>query len=209
MAGPVHLVGIAGPSGSGKSAVAQALCQRLPGAAGILPVDAYYRDLGALAPADRASVNFDHPEAIDHERLVGDLGRLAGGEAVARPVYRFATHTRAPETARVEPTPFSVVEGILTLHWEAIRRLLHTAVFVDLADEACLARRLARDVAERGRTAEAVRAQYAETVRPMRERYVMPTRRFADLVVSGAAPLDESVGRILAHIGGGRGEAGV
>lgn len=208
MSSQISLVGIAGPSGSGKSAVARRLCERLPGSARIVPMDAYYRDLARLAPTERAQMNFDHPDAIDHERLVADLERLAAGEAVARPVYRFATHTRAPETERVDSAPLLIVEGLLALYWEAVRRLLRAAVFVDLADEVCMGRRLARDVAERGRTAAAVRAQYAETVRPMRERYVMPTRRFADLVLSGAAPLDESVGRILACIGGGRREAG-
>ncbi len=209
MAGPVHVLGVAGPSGSGKTALAQVLCSRLPAPAVVVPMDAYYRDLGALDPAARARVNFDHPDALDRDFLLTHLDQLAAGEAVARPVYEFATHTRSPRTERVGPAAFLIVEGLLALYWEEIRRLLRTAVFVDLADDLCLARRLARDTAERGRPAESVRAQYAETVRPMRERYVMPTRCFADLIVSGAEPLEVSVLRILDHLGAGGRQSGV
>jgi uridine kinase len=196
-----YLIGIAGPSGAGKSALAGHLAARLPGAL-VLPMDAYYRDLGDLAPDARPRVNFDHPEAVDRGLLIAHLERLAAGEAVERPVYRFATHTRAARAETVGPAAHVIVEGLLALHWAEIRRLLALAVFVDLADAACLERRVARDVAERGRSPESVREQYAETVRPMRERYVMPTRRFADLVVSGAAPLEISADRILACLDG-------
>ncbi len=205
MAGPAHVLGIAGPSGSGKTALARVLCSHLPQPAVVVPMDAYYRDLRALDLAARARVNFDHPDALDRDLLLMHLERLAAGESVARPIYEFATHTRAPRTERVGPATFLIVEGLLVLYWEEVRRLLQTAVFVDLEDDLCLARRLARDTAERGRPAESVRAQYAETVRPMREQYVMPTRRFADLVVSGAEPLEASALRILVHLGvGGR-----
>ncbi len=209
MAGPVHVLGIAGPSGSGKTALARLLCRRLPAPALVVPMDAYYRDLGRLEPAARARVNFDHPDALDCDLLLTHLERLVAGEPVARPIYEFATHTRAARTERLEPAAFLIVEGLLALYWEEIRRLLKTAVFVDLADELCLARRLARDTAERGRPADSVRAQYAETVRPMRERYVMPTRRFADLVVSGTEPLEASALRILTHLGAGGRQSGV
>ncbi len=205
MAGSVRVLGIAGPSGAGKTALARVLCSRLPVPALVVPMDAYYRDLGALEPAARTRVNFDHPDALDRDLLLVHLERLAAGKAVARPIYEFATHTRAAWTERIGPAPFLIVEGLLALYWEEVRCLLQTAVFVDLKDDLCLARRLARDAAERGRPADSVRAQYAESVRPMREQYVMPTRRFADLVVSGAEPLETSAIRILAHLGAGGG----
>jgi uridine kinase len=197
-----HLIGVAGPSGAGKSTLARALAARLPRPALVLPMDAYYRDLGHLAPEARIRVNFDHPEALDHALFLRHLGDLAAGNAVDRPVYEFPAHTRARETERIDPVPFIVAEGLLALYWNDVRQLLATAVFVNLDDAACLARRLARDAAERGRSPESVRAQYAETVRPMRQRYVMPTRAFADVVVSGADPVEVSVQAVLAHVGG-------
>ncbi len=200
MASTPYLIGIGGPSGAGKSALAEYLCGRLSGWALVLPMDSYYRDLGDLAPEARLRVNFDHPDAVDHELLLSHLTRLAAGESVGRPIYQFPSHTRAAQAERVEPAPFVIVEGLLALHWAEIRRLLRTAVFVDLPDEVCLQRRLARDTAARGRSVESVLAQYAETVRPMRERYVMPTRTFAHVVVSGADPLPLSADRVLAHV---------
>jgi uridine kinase len=163
-------------------------------------MDAYYRDLAALAPEVRLRVNFDHPDAVDHTLLLAHLTSLAAGEAVERPIYQFPSHTRAARGVRVTPAPLIIVEGLLALYWEEIRRLLRTAVFVSLADAICLERRLARDTAERGRSRESVLAQYVETVRPMRERYVMPTRGFAHLQLSGADPAEISAGRLLAYL---------
>ncbi|MFA5026933.1 MAG: uridine kinase [Candidatus Methylomirabilota bacterium] len=194
------LIGIGGPSGSGKSTLARYLAERLPDSALVLPIDAYYRDRGDLPRQARLGLNFDHPDAVDHELLLSHLLRLAAGEAVDRPVYRFASHTRAPQAERVGPAAFVLAEGLLALHWASVRRLWRLAVFVELPDGLCLERRLARDAAERGRSIASVLEQYAETVRPMRERYVMPTRAFADLVVSGIDPLEASARRILDRV---------
>lgn len=140
-----YLIGIAGPSGAGKSALARALIGGLPGSAVILSMDSYYRDFADQPPDERPAVNFDHPDALDDGLLLAHLGRLAQGGAVDRPVYCFATHRRAAATARVDPADFVIVEGLLALHWADVRALFRTAVFVDLADEACLRRRLVRD----------------------------------------------------------------
>lgn len=200
MVSTAYLIGIGGPSGAGKSALAEYLCGRLPGAARVLPMDAYYRDLGDLPPEARLRVNFDHPDAVDYALLLSHLTSLVTGDPVERPVYQFPSHTRAAHGERIEPVPFVIVEGLLALHWEEIRRLLRTAVFVDLPDEVCLQRRLARDTVARGRSVDSVLAQYTGTVRPMRERHVMPTRAFAHLVVSGADPLPTSAARVLTHV---------
>lgn len=200
MSTDAYLIGIGGPSGSGKSVLARAVCDLAPVRAAVVPMDAYYRDQGGLDPAARAAVNFDHPDALEHTLLAEHLRRLARGEGVDRPVYRFAGHRRARRTERIEPVPLVVLEGLLALHWTAIRLLLGTAVFVELDDATCLERRLRRDTALRGRSRESVLAQYAKTVRPMRERFVMPTRAFAHLVLSGADPPEASARRILARV---------
>ena len=196
---PPLLVGIAGGSGSGKTTLAERLVAVLPaGRAVVVPADAYYRDLAHLAPAERARRNFDEPAALDEERPCADLGRLCRGEAAARPVYDFATHTRRPEEVRIAPSPVIIVEGILVLALPALRALLGLKVFVDASEPVRLARRLARDVGERGRTRASVEAQFARHTRPMHALHVEPSRVFADLVVSGEGDPAQAASRVLA-----------
>ena len=194
-------IGIAGPSCSGKTALADRLASRLARESPlVVPLDAYYRDLSHLDPADRAMRNFDHPHAIDLELLVTQMRTLAGGGSVEMPVYRFESHSRAPRRRMVEPSRSIIVEGLFTLCWKEIRALFHTRVFIDAPDALCLARRLQRDARARGRTAEAVRRQYERTVRPMCERYVLPTRRFAQVVVRADQAPEEMADAVLDHI---------
>ncbi len=185
------LIAVAGPSCSGKSTLARRLAADLGGV--VLPVDAYYKDLSHLPPEERAQVNFDSPEAIDREALAEAVRRLAGGQPIERPVYDFRTHTRTDRRERVPAAPVIVLEGLFALCWEEIRELCHLRVFVELEDRLCLERRLRRDTAERGRTAESVIRQYEESVRPMAERHVLPTRRFADVIVDGRGALGSVV----------------
>lgn len=192
------LLAIAGPSGSGKTALAQHLSAQLSGRSAIISLDAYYRDFACLSAEEKARFNFDAPEALDWELLLQHLETLASGQAVDRPVYHFATHHRAPYRERLMPARYLIVEGLFALYWAELRRLYRISVFVRADDHLCLARRLARDVAERGRTRESVLAQYESQVRPMYIRYVLPTQRYADLVVDGAAPVAENAAAILA-----------
>lgn len=192
------LIGIAGPSCAGKTELAARLAQRLP--AQILNLDSYYRDLSYLPFQERCRTNFDVPEALDADLLIQHVTELAQGRAVARPVYDFTQHVRAPQVEWLAPGEFLILEGLFALHWESIRRRLGLKIFVATPDAVCFHRRLERDVRERGRTPESVREQYESTVRPMAERYVLPTRDFADLVLSGEAPLEESVSLVLQAI---------
>lgn len=196
-----YVIGIAGPSCSGKTELARRLVKLFSATApAVVSLDAYYRDLSVLCPEERAQCNFDIPGALDRELLAEHLRTLAHGEGIDRPVYLFSTHTRSPRRERVEPGAFVIVEGLFALYWEEVRGLLDTKVFVALEDSVCLSRRLARDTRERGRSPESVFVQYTETVRPMNERYVLPTRRFADVVVSGGGTLEESSAAVMAHI---------
>ena len=147
-------------------------------------MDSYYRSLDAMSPAERERVNFDHPDTIDFPLLITQLRQLLAGQSIEKPVYDFAVHTRTATTVHLEPREVIVVEGILSLSSPALRDLYDLKVFVDAPDDVRLLRRLDRDVMERGRTLESVRAQYEATVRPMHQEFVEPAKAYADLVLS-------------------------
>lgn len=193
-----HIIGIGGPSCAGKSQISTQLSSLLK--APILPIDAYYINLDNLAVAERAHFNFDEPTALDHYLLRQHVEALASGHAIDRPTYDFTTHTRAAATEHIEPADYIILEGLFALYWDDIRPFLSTKVFVDACDETCLSRRTARDIAERGRTAESVLEQFEKTVRPMAQLHVRPTSRFADIVVSGEQPIEASVQAVLHRI---------
>jgi len=187
-----YLIGIGGCSGSGKSVMSRRLIDLLGASSAIVCLDSYYRDLSHLSLDQRSHCNFDHPDALDWDLLLSDLGGLRAGLTVEVPVYRFETHRRALARRQVDPSDFVLVEGILALYHRQVRTLLDLKVFVDTPDEECFRRRLERDVKERGRTPESVKAQYDRTVRPMALQYVLPSRPLADLIVSGMDPPEYS-----------------
>jgi uridine kinase len=192
-----YVVGVAGGTGAGKSTIVRGLIERLGGT--VIDVDAYYLDRSGLSPAERLRLNFDEPDAIDAPLLVEHLQRLAQGEPVAKPIYSFVTHTRVG-TETVAPARLIVVDGLFTWWWEPLRALLGLKIFVDAPTTIRLARRLQRDVGERGRTVEQVLEQYRTTVRPMHERYVEPIRAHADLVVINTGPLEVAVEEVVAAV---------
>lgn len=196
--GPIILA-IAGPSGSGKTRLAEELARELEGTH--FHLDHYYRDLSHMPLAERVLQNFDHPDQIEHELLLAHLRELAAGRGIDRPCYDFAQHTRVPDrTERVSEPHSLLIDGIFALHWPAIRAISALRIFVDTPDELCFERRVRRDVRERGRLAEQVKAHYDETVRPMAERFVRPSARWADVVVDGTSSLDWSVEQVLAAL---------
>lgn len=195
------LIGIGGPSGSGKSTLAARLGAELPGGGVIVSLDSYYRPLDHLTASERAQTNFDHPDALDWDLFLAQLSTLRNGESIEEPVYRFDLHTRDPQTRAIRPGSFVIVEGILALHREAVRAMFDLKIYIETADQECYRRRLERDTRERGRTGESVAEQYRATVRPMAESFVWPTRRFADLLVSGERGCDEPVSEALDFLG--------
>jgi uridine kinase len=195
----MRVIGIAGLSGSGKTALARRVAAEL-GSCHVLALDSYYHALPDLTLDERSRQNYDHPDSLDWELLERHLETLASGGAIEEPCYLFDRHTRGPETQRIDPAPFLIVEGILALHREAVRRSLDLAVFVHTDPEECFRRRMARDIAERGRSPESVRAQYEQSVWPMALEFVIPSRAFAHLCVSGEEPLDRSAGQVLNRV---------
>ncbi len=190
-----HIIAIGGPSCAGKTELSLHIAKIL--SAPILPIDAYYINLDQLTVQERSHFNFDEPTALDHYLLRHHVEALASGQTIERPTYDFTTHTRAAATEIVVPKDFVILEGLFALYWDDIRPFLRTKVFVDAPDAVCLSRRSIRDVRERGRTPASVLEQYEKTVRPMAQLHVQPTANWADVVVSGEQPLDESVAVVL------------
>lgn len=178
------VVGVAGGTGSGKTTVIQRILDRVGfDRIAYLPHDAYYKDASHLPPAERAHLNFDHPNALDNALLIEHIRTLLAGRPVDVPIYDFTTHTRSPQTRRVQPCPVILVEGILVFADEELRRLMDIKIYVETDADIRFIRRLQRDISERGRTVQSVIEQYLSTVRPMHLLFVEPSKRYADIII--------------------------
>jgi uridine kinase len=178
------IIGISGGTGSGKTTVARRILENVSDEQVVfLQQDSYYRNLGDLPLELRHQINFDHPDALDNELFVNHVKALRAGEAIAMPVYDFATHMRKTETIRIEPKPILIIEGILVFVDAALRELMDVKIFVDTDDDLRFIRRMQRDIKERGRSVESVIKQYLDTVRPMHRQFVEPSKRHADVII--------------------------
>jgi uridine kinase len=195
-AGPM-IVAIVGGSGSGKSWLASGLAQTLgPDRAGIICQDSFYKDLSHLTPAQRAQVNFDDPKALDWAAFRKCLTHVASGRVGRIPKYNFATHSRDLGETLLEPRDVVIFEGLWLLHRPALRRFFQLAVFIEADSGLCLERRLQRDVCERGRCSDEVKAWYDERVLPNQRQFVDPQCWHADFILK--APVTELQVRELA-----------
>lgn len=195
------VLGVAGGSASGKSAVVHEIVAALgPEITAVVQHDAYYRDLSHLPLEERRRANVDHPRSLETDLLIEHLEALLGGDPVEMPVYDFSTHTRSDDRVRVEPAPVVIVEGILVLAEERLREHMDLKVYVQVDERERLARRLARDVRLRGRTPESVRADHVERVQPMHERFVGPSRAWADVVIREGGTNRPAIRELVAKV---------
>ncbi len=178
------ILGIAGGSGSGKTTVVSQVVRALdPLSVSLLHHDSYYRDHPELSDAERARLNYDHPDVLESELLAAHLRDLIAGTPVEEPVYDFTTHRRTDRSRRIEPNPIVIVDGILILAEPELRDLMDIKVYVETDSDLRFIRRLVRDTGERGRSVDSVVRQYQETVRPMHLEFVEPSRRHADVII--------------------------
>jgi uridine kinase len=195
------LVGIAGGSGSGKTSFAGELLRRLgPERCHILAQDSYYKDGSSLSPEARAALNYDHPDAFDTSLLVQDLRDLKAGRPVPCLTYDHSAYTRNVLPDPVTPKPVLLLEGILILAEEPLRRLMDIKLFIDTDPDVRILRRLRRDLNERGRSYESVEKQYLSSVRPMHLEFVEPSKRYADLIVPEGAENEVALEAVLARV---------
>lgn len=202
---PKAVIAIAGGTGSGKTTIAQMIVEQLPEHVSLLAHDAYYKDNRHLSNEERRKLNYDHPDSFDTDLFVRHIRALKQGLAIERPVYNFSTDLREDRVIRVEPRQIILVEGILLLENPELRSLFDLKIFVDTDADVRILRRIVRDIQERGRTLDTTIKQYLDTVKPMHEAFVEPTKRYADVIIpEGAfnrAGFDVIVARIRHLIG--------
>ena len=200
----ILVIGIAGGTGSGKTTLMKNLIQRYGDCGSVLSHDNYYRRLDHLTYEERCKINYHEPAALETDLMAHHLDLLRQGESIQCPVYDFTNHNRSDETITVHPNRVIIVEGILIFENEPLRNLMDIKIFVDTDADVRLCRRIKRDVNKRGRSLESVLEQYQTTVKPMHEKYVEPSKRFADLVVpeggKNYVALDMIMGRIQRHL---------
>jgi uridine kinase len=178
------IIGISGPSASGKSLLANTIVNELGSDhVAVISEDAYYKDNSHIPMTEREKINYDHPESFDHALLCNHLLRLQQGEAVEIPIYSHSEHIRLPQTRTIGPHAIIVLEGILLFTDKILREIMDIRIFMSTPLDICLMRRLMRDVVERHRTFESVVHQYENTVRPMFLQFIEPSSRYADLIV--------------------------
>jgi len=178
------IIGIAGGTGSGKTTVVHQIMNELPDTeVGVISQDSYYKETHNLSFDERALINFDHPRSIDFELLEKHLRALKAGETIDQPVYSFIQHNRTDDTVSTHPRKVMIVEGILILTNPELRELFDIKIYVHADSDERLVRRLKRDISERGRDIDEVLTRYQNTLKPMHEQFIEPSKAFADIII--------------------------
>ena len=197
----ILVIGIAGGTGSGKTTLMNNLIKQFENDVTILSHDNYYKRHDDLTYEERCQLNYDEPAALETDLMAVHLDRLRRGEAIDCPVYDFTVHNRSDETVRIVPKKVIIVEGILIFENKPLRDLMDIKIFVDTDADVRLCRRIKRDVNKRGRTLESVLTQYQQTVKPMHEKYVEPSKKYADIIVPEGGKNWVALDMIVGHIG--------
>lgn len=180
----IIIIGISGASASGKSLLANTIVSELGSdQVVVISEDSYYKDHSNIPFEERAKINYDHPDSLDHELLINHLVQLQEGKCIDVPNYNHAQHVREKDSRRIGQHSIIVLEGILLFVEPKLRELMDIRIFMETALDICLIRRLKRDIKERGRSLDSVLKQYEETVRPMFLQFIDPSKRYADIIV--------------------------
>lgn len=196
----ITIIGVCGGSASGKTTIVNKLRKQYDNDLVVLGHDYYYKAHDDLTFEERTELNYDHPNAYDTDRLIEDIKKLKNGEEIYRPVYDYTIHNRSDEVVLVKPKPVIVVEGILILENKELRNLMDIKIYVETDSDERIIRRIQRDVIERDRSLESVITQYRETVKPMHDIFVEPSRRYADIIIPYGGKNKIAVGILLDSI---------
>ena len=201
----VLTIGIAGGTGSGKTTITKRIIREFGGDVSVMYHDNYYKAHDELSYEERCKLNYDHPNAFDTELMLSHLKELKSGKAVNCPVYDYSIHNRSKKTVNINPARVIVVEGILIFADKALCDELDIKIFVDTDADVRILRRIVRDVRDRGRSLDSVVSQYLNTVKPMHEQFVEPSKRNADVIIPegghNAVALSMVMERIRAYLG--------
>lgn len=195
------IIGIVGGSGSGKTTVTKRIIDELEkDKVALIEQDYYYKDQSHMTMDERIKTNYDHPNAFDNDLLYSHLIELINGNTVELPRYDYVNHTRSKEKVTQEPKDVIIIEGMFGLYSEKLRELMDIKIFVDTPSDLRILRRLLRDINERGRTVESVINQYITSVRPMHEKYIKPTKQYADIIVPDGGYNDIAIDILITKI---------
>lgn len=179
----ICVLGVAGGSASGKTTIINKLIEYFGEDIAVVSHDAYYKAHNDMTFEERTHLNYDHPDSFDSELMAEDVRKLIKGHAIEMPVYDYCNHNRSADTIHIEPKSVIIMEGILILENKELRDLMDIKIFVDTDADERLMRRIKRDMVERGRSIESIISQYSETVKPMHEEFVEPSKKYADIII--------------------------
>ena len=180
------ILGIAGGTGSGKTFIVDNLLSIYnSNSINVINLDSYYKDLSHMGHQDRVKQNFDHPDSIDIDLIISHLKQISDGNDIDIPIYDFSNHVRLETTKTISQSSVIIVEGIFALHYMQLRKLYTLNVFIETSEDIRFQRRLSRDTKERGRTIGSIKDQFESTVIPMHEKFIGPSKQFADLIIDG------------------------
>lgn len=179
----ICVIGVAGGSASGKTTIINKVKDYFGNDIAVLSHDSYYKAHDDMPFEERSKLNYDHPDSFETERMAEDVRKLIKGYSIEMPVYDYCIHNRAKETITVEPRPVIIIEGILVLENRELRDLMDIKIYVDTDADERLMRRIQRDMIERGRSIESIIKQYCETVKPMHEEFIEPSKKYADIII--------------------------
>ena len=198
------VIGIAGGTGSGKTTITRKLAEHFGSLVTVIYHDNYYKAHHDLSYDERSALNYDHPDAFENDRIARDLRQLREGKPIECPIYDYTIHDRSENTLTIHPSRVIIVEGIMIFYPKEIRDQLDIRIFVDADADERILRRLLRDVKERGRSLDSVVNQYLNTVKPMHEAFVEPSKRYADIIIprggENVVALDMVINRVQAHL---------